>query len=112
MRPTEFHGRRASHFWGGPSPPAPAPRVLPAWGVRASQRIAAQTEEAFVATGYGALLEAYPTWAPMLRLCDARAVHRSAVGLVTGTRPTMREVLTGLERPRTFIHGDRGEPLL
>jgi pimeloyl-ACP methyl ester carboxylesterase len=80
--------------------------------VRASQRIAAQTEEEFVTTGYGDILSSYPSWAPMLRLCDARAVYRSAVGLVTGTRPTMREVFTGLEMPRTFILGDRGEPLV
>jgi pimeloyl-ACP methyl ester carboxylesterase len=88
------------------------PLPASATAVRASQRIAAQTEEAFLATGYAALLNAYPTWAPMLRLCDARTVYRSAVGLVTGTRPTMREVFMGLKRPRTFIHADRGEPLL
>ena len=47
----------------------------------------------------------------MLRLCDPTAVYRSAVGLVMGTRPTMREVFTTLTIPRTFIRGDRGEPL-
>jgi pimeloyl-ACP methyl ester carboxylesterase len=88
-----------------PIPPSSA-------GLRASQRIAAQTEEAFVTTGYRELLEQSARWAPMLRLCDARAVYRSAVGLVRGTQPTMREIFTALERPRTFIHGDRGEPLV
>ena len=40
------------------------------------------------------------------------AVHRSAVGLVTGTRPTMRDMLTTLTIERTFIRGDHGEPLV
>jgi pimeloyl-ACP methyl ester carboxylesterase len=87
-----------------PLPASPA-------GGRMSQRIAAQTEEAFVATGYRGFVEANPGWAPMLRLCDPAAVYRSAVGLVTGTRPTMREVFTTLTIPRTFIRGDHGEPL-
>jgi pimeloyl-ACP methyl ester carboxylesterase len=81
-------------------------------GVRASQRIAAQTESDFIERGYDALFQAYPSWEPVLRLCDARAVYRSAVGLVTGTRPTMREVFTALGMPRTFIRGDAGEPLI
>jgi pimeloyl-ACP methyl ester carboxylesterase len=81
-------------------------------GERASQRIAAQSEESFVDTGYAELLDAVPSWAPMLRLCDPRAVHRSAVRLVTGTRPTMRAVFTGLDIPRTFIVADAGEPLV
>jgi pimeloyl-ACP methyl ester carboxylesterase len=76
-----------------------------------SQRIAAQGEEAFVATGFKALLESEPSWVPTMRLCDPRAVHRSAVGIVTGTRPTMREMLTSLQIPRTFIRGELGEEL-
>lgn len=81
-------------------------------GARASQRIAAQSEAGFVANGYQQLLDTIPFWAPMLRLCDARAVYRSAVGLVTGTQPTMREVFANLGVPRTFIVGDRGEPIV
>lgn len=81
-------------------------------GDRASQRIAAQTEAEFIRNGYRHLVDTVPIWAPMLRLCDARAVYRSAVGLVAGTRPTMRGVLTGLGIPRTFIVGDAGEPLV
>src|SRR6478609_2189282 len=72
----------------------PLPRS--ATGGRGSQRIAAQAEEPFVATGFGAYIAAYADWAPTLRLCDPVAVHRSAVGLVTGTRPTMRDMLTTL----------------
>ena len=88
-----------------PLPPSPT-------GVRGSQRIAAQTERSFLERGYADLFEAYPSWAPILRHCDARAVYRSAVGLVTGTRPTMREVFTALGLPRTFIRADAGEPLV
>jgi pimeloyl-ACP methyl ester carboxylesterase len=88
----------------------PLPRS--ATGARGSQRIAAQTEDAFVATGYAACLAAYGDWAPTLRLCDPVAVHRSAVGLVTGTEPTMRDMLTALTIERTFIRGDHGEPLV
>ena len=82
------------------------------YGGRASQQIAAQSEDEFVTSGYQGFIDTVASWAPMLRLADARAVHRSAVGLVTGTRPTMREVFIGLDVPRTFIVGDRGEPLL
>lgn len=76
-----------------------------------SQKISAQSEEEFVARGYQALLEDVPTWRPLLRLCDARAVYRSAVGLTTGTSPTMRELLVATAIPRTFIRGEHGEEL-
>jgi|RhiMetdeSRZDD1v2_1073273.scaffolds.fasta_scaffold579700_2 pimeloyl-ACP methyl ester carboxylesterase len=79
---------------------------------RSSQLISTQTEEAFIARGYQELLDDVPTWRPMLRLCDARAVYRSAVGLINGTSPTMREMLVAMTIPRTFIHGDHGEELL
>jgi len=76
-----------------------------------SQRISFQTEADWLANGYAALVAANAAWAPTLRLCDALAVYRSAVGTVTGSRPIMRELLVGLPIPRTFIHGDRGEAL-
>jgi pimeloyl-ACP methyl ester carboxylesterase len=76
-----------------------------------SQRIATQSEEAFIAHGYEELLDGVPMWRPMLRLCDARAVYRSAVGLITGTSPTMREMLLAMTIPRTFIRGEHGERL-
>jgi len=79
---------------------------------RFSQRIALQSEEEFVATGYQAILDTVPDWAWMLRLCDPRAVHRSAVGVITGTQPTMREMLLESKIPRTFIRGEQGEPLV
>jgi pimeloyl-ACP methyl ester carboxylesterase len=80
-------------------------------GDRYSQRLAAQSEDEFVRVGYGELLATVPFWAPMLRLCDARAVHRSAVNLVRHVRPTGRELLESMTIPRTFIVGERGEKL-
>ena len=79
---------------------------------RGSQAIRAQTEVDFVTAGYQALLDRNEGWARTLRFADARAVHRSAVGLTTGTTPTMRAMFVALSIPRTFIKGDRGEPLL
>jgi pimeloyl-ACP methyl ester carboxylesterase len=87
----------------------PLPRVE---GGRLSQRIAMQTEAEFVGRGYQDVLDAVPEWAWTLRLADPLAVYRSAVGLVTGSRPTMREMLVSMKIPRTFIRGDRGEPLV
>jgi len=79
---------------------------------RASQAIRLQPEADFVATGYDRLIAENPGWAATLRLCSPLAVHRSAVGLTSGTTPTMREMFVSMSIPRTFIHGDRGEPLL
>ena len=87
----------------------PLPAAL---GARGSQAIRMQPEADFVARGYDELLASNPAWAATLRTCSALAVHRSAVGLTTGTTPTMREMFVSMGMPRTFIHGDRGEPLL
>ena len=76
-----------------------------------SQRIANHSEASWVSAACAALIAADEDWAPTLRLCDPLAVHRSAVGLITGSRPTMRQHLVGLAIPRTFIRGTRGETL-
>lgn len=81
-------------------------------GERFSQRIVAQGEERFVATGYDEVLATVPTWRPTLRLASPLAVFRSARELIAGTRPTMRRLLYDLSIPRTFIRGAAGEPLL
>ena len=57
-------------------------------------------------------VKAEPGWATTLRLCAPYAVHRSAVGLTTMGQPTTRERFTSMTIPRTFIHGQHGEPLL
>ncbi|HEX2626535.1 MAG TPA: alpha/beta hydrolase [Candidatus Limnocylindrales bacterium] len=79
---------------------------------RQSQAMRAVPEAEWVATGYPRLLLDDPGWAETMRLCAPHAVHRSAVGLTTMTRPTTRELFTRLSMSRTFIHGDHGEPLL
>jgi len=79
---------------------------------RQSQAMRAVPEAEWVATGYPRLLREDPGWAETMRFCAPHAVHRSAVGLTTMTRPTTRELFTGMSIPRTFIHGDHGEPLL
>jgi pimeloyl-ACP methyl ester carboxylesterase len=84
----------------------------PSLAGRASQAMRAVPEAEWVETGYPRLLETDPGWATTLRRCAPYAVHRSAVGLTTMTRPTTRELFVRLAIPRTFIHGDHGEPLL
>jgi pimeloyl-ACP methyl ester carboxylesterase len=79
---------------------------------RASQAIRSQSEAEFVASGFDRLRAAYPEWAVTLRYAAPLAVHRSATQLNIGTVPTMREMLVAMTIPRTFIHGDHGEPLL
>jgi pimeloyl-ACP methyl ester carboxylesterase len=76
-----------------------------------SQWISSLTQAEWLATGYAHLVAMNRYWAPTLRIGDPLAVYRSAVGLITGSRPTMRELLVGLPIPRTFIRGDRGEEL-
>jgi pimeloyl-ACP methyl ester carboxylesterase len=76
-----------------------------------SQWISSLTETEWLATGFARLVATNRAWAPTLRLGDPLGVYRSAVGLITGTSPTMRELLVGLPIPRTFILGDRGEEL-
>lgn len=79
---------------------------------RTSQAIRHQSEDDFVASGYQRLLDENPGWAPTLSRCSPLAIHRCSVGLTVGTTPTMRAMFVGLSIPRTFIKGDRGEPLL
>ncbi|WP_307826452.1 alpha/beta fold hydrolase [Streptomyces pactum] len=80
-----------------PDPPATA----------GSSGIARYTEEEFVHGGGMArtLERVGPVWRATMRLADPTALHRSAVGLVRGTRPTMRRLLTGLGVPRTLLTG-------
>jgi pimeloyl-ACP methyl ester carboxylesterase len=84
----------------------------PSRSERQSQAMRAVPEAEWIATGYARLLEDDPGWAETMRFCAPHAVHRSAVGLTTMTRPPTRELFTRMTIPRTFIHGDHGEPLL
>lgn len=80
-----------------------------------SKVIAAQSEDQFVATGHVALLErltglGFVTSVGSFRVCDSRGLYRSAVGLVKGTQPTMRERLYEMSMPRAHLFGERSLP--
>ncbi|MFI8104539.1 alpha/beta fold hydrolase [Streptomyces sp. NPDC086023] len=80
-----------------PLPPAP--------GTAGSSGIAAYTEAEFLAGGWAEVRDrAGGHWWSTMRLTDRTALHRSAVRLAGGTRPTMRELLVDLDVPRTFLH--------
>jgi pimeloyl-ACP methyl ester carboxylesterase len=87
----------------------------------ASKRIAAQTEEAFCPRGLRALIAGLrrdgvsgdpgsAAAAGLLQIAAPHAVYRSAVGLVKGTQPTMRERLLQMQIPRAFVFGEKSLP--
>ncbi|MGU3431931.1 alpha/beta fold hydrolase [Actinomycetes bacterium M1A6_2h] len=81
---------------------------LVAWDGDASVRIARQTENDFVRAGYEQLLtEVDAEWASTLRVCDPRALHRSALGLCTAS---VLGTLLDLQIPRSYIFGARTKP--
>ncbi|MFJ2192409.1 alpha/beta fold hydrolase [Kitasatospora sp. NPDC087861] len=77
-----------------------------------SSGIASFTEQEFLAGGRSEVAEwAGPFWWSTMRLAGPEALHRSAVHLARATVPTMRELLLGLDLPRTFLHpAADGEP--
>ena len=80
-------------------------------GVPGSTGIASYDEGEFLARGLEEFLAiADPEWVRTLRSTDPVALHRSAVGLVRGSRPTMRRLLASMTIPRTHVEGDRGIP--
>lgn len=72
-----------------------------------SSGIGSWTEEAFVyGGGFARVLERVsPLWAATMRLTDPLALHRSAVGLIRGTEPTMRRMLMESTAERTYLQG-------
>jgi len=79
-----------------------------------SRRIAGFTEADFVATGWAELIaeqrDECPTWAKTVELSSPVALHREAVSLIVGTRPTWRATLYRLTCPRFYVFGDRSLP--
>ncbi|MFF7995353.1 alpha/beta fold hydrolase [Kitasatospora xanthocidica] len=70
-----------------------------------SSGIAGYTEAEFLAGGRAEVAERVgPFWWATMRLAGPEAVYRSACHLARATRPTMRELLLGLDIPRTFLH--------
>ncbi|MDQ8702804.1 alpha/beta hydrolase [Streptomyces sp. LHD-70] len=84
----------------------------PEHGALGSRGIAAYGEEEFLAGGLEEVREqAGEHWWSTMRLAGGRALHRSAVELVRGSRPTMRELLLGLRIPRTFLYPEADGPV-
>lgn len=85
-------------------------------GGMVSQPIAAQSEDEFVREGYDSflrVLEARPEWsgyAQTVRAADRVGLYRSAVSLLRGTIPTMRERFQSATIPRTFLFGELSPP--
>ncbi|MFD0276123.1 alpha/beta fold hydrolase [Kitasatospora sp. NPDC127111] len=86
-----------------PAPPVPRP---------GSSAIATHTEEEFLADGWRRTEHRVgPFWWSTMRLAGREALYRSAVHLARATVPTMRELLLGLDVPRTFLYPQAdGEP--
>lgn len=87
--------------------PGPAPGA-------GSSRVAGWSEEEFVyGGGFATTLEQVGwMWRSTMRLADPLALHRSARGLVRGTAPTMRAMLTGLDIPRTYLVGAASDEIV
>ncbi|MCB5179846.1 alpha/beta fold hydrolase [Streptomyces antimicrobicus] len=81
-------------------------------GTVGSSGIASYTEAEFLAGGWAEVRDlAGAHWWSTMRLADRTALHRSAVGLVTGSVPTMRELLLELPIPRTYLLPAADAPL-
>jgi pimeloyl-ACP methyl ester carboxylesterase len=75
-------------------------------------RVQDYTEEEFVVEGFERALDAVgPLWAATMRLADPVALYRTERSLGRGTDPMMREILLGLQLPRTLLMGEHGEDL-
>jgi pimeloyl-ACP methyl ester carboxylesterase len=86
--------------------------MTPERGWPGSRGIAAYTEEDFLAGGWREVREAVgPHWWSTMRLAGREALHRSAVHLARGTKPTMRELLLSLTIPRTYLRPAADGPL-
>jgi pimeloyl-ACP methyl ester carboxylesterase len=97
-----------------------APNLEPGGGFL-SGRIARQSEEAFRKDGFAELLaesrakgragsRPWAVTSGMMQIASPHGLHRTAVGLVKGIRPTMRERLLTLRIPRTIIRGADSGP--
>ncbi|NBM16606.1 alpha/beta fold hydrolase [Streptomyces sp. GC420] len=81
-------------------------------GSGGSSGIAAYSEQAFLAGGWEEVRDRVgPHWWATMRLAGREALHRSAVSLTLGTVPTVRELLLGLEIPRTYLLPEADGPL-
>jgi pimeloyl-ACP methyl ester carboxylesterase len=99
---------------------AAEPNLDPGVGTLSTQ-IASFSESDYVTSGHrklhrAAVLEglrgdaATAAYAASFALADPLGTHRSAVGLLQGTRPTMRQNLVRLTVPRAFVLGQQNLP--
>jgi len=84
-------------------------------GGNVSRAVAQQGMTTYVRRGHQALVRAarrrgQDAWARTLELSSAIALHREAVSLVSGSRPSWRKVLARLPMQRTVLFGDRSLP--
>jgi pimeloyl-ACP methyl ester carboxylesterase len=64
-----------------------------------------RTEAEFVNHGWDETLEFVgPHWAATMRQAEPKALYRTAMSLLCGTAPTVRQHLEALAQPRTFLH--------
>ncbi|MFD9337163.1 alpha/beta fold hydrolase [Streptomyces sp. NPDC060028] len=74
--------------------------------------IAAHTEEEFLAGGWHQLRENVgPHWWATMRLAGREALYRSATHRALGTEPAIRDMLTALPIPRTYLRPEADQPL-
>jgi hypothetical protein len=76
-----------------------------------SRAVAAQTEDAFLRTGWQDVVDstrlALPAFAGRLEIADPRAVYRTAVSLVAETQPSLGDQLARAPMPRTYVFGEQ-----
>jgi pimeloyl-ACP methyl ester carboxylesterase len=81
-------------------------------GSGGSSGIAAYSEQEFLAGGWEEVRDRVGAqWWSTMRLAGREALHRSAVHLVRGTVPTMRELLLDLRIPRAYLLPEADGPL-
>jgi pimeloyl-ACP methyl ester carboxylesterase len=90
------------------------PNLDPGGGAT-SRAIARQNVENYVRCGHAELIRAARrrgdcVWAATMSVASPTAVHREAVSLVAGTRPSWREMLSDLPMQRTVLFGARSLP--
>ncbi|AOP48085.1 alpha/beta fold hydrolase [Streptomyces lydicus] len=86
--------------------------IEPRRGAGGSTGIAACSEQEFLAGGWQDVRDrAGAHWWSTMRLAGREALHRSAVHLVRGTTPTLRELLLSLPIPRTYLLPESDGPL-
>lgn len=76
-----------------------------------SRSIAAYSEQRFLEAGYEKIMagirQSNPELAGEIQVAtDPLAIHRSAVSLVVGTQPTLRESLIRMTIPRVYVFGE------